>query len=57
MISQCTDVTQYKLRRVVEYWALVDSNDKYIYFMLSPPWVKTKKNYELSLKNFTAEGN
>lgn len=43
LVSQAEDVTKFKLRRVVNSWALIDKHSKYIYFMISPPWVKQQR--------------
>ena len=38
LISTHEVIEQFKLQRVLKYWGLKD--EKNIYFMLAPPWIK-----------------
>ena len=40
LISQNETISQFNLKRVLNYWDHKD--EKYIYFMLMPPWIKQK---------------
>ena len=39
-----TDILiKYRLKRIVEFWGLKSDDQRYIYYMLAPPWAKLKK--------------
>ena len=40
LISNHETISQYNLKRVLNYWGHTDK--KYIYFMLMPPWIKVR---------------
>ncbi len=40
-------ILHYQLRRVFFYWGYSD-DDKYVYYMLAPPWVKVPINDEMN---------
>mmetsp|Transcript_16383 Transcript_16383/g.27739 ORF Transcript_16383/g.27739 Transcript_16383/m.27739 type:complete len:187 (-) Transcript_16383:28-588(-) len=43
---------KFRLKRVVEFWGLRSEDDRFIYYMLAPPWMKLKKPV-LYLKQFS----
>ena len=34
---------KYRLRRIVEFWGLRSEDDKYLYYMMAPPWCRHKR--------------
>lgn len=40
LISSNETISQFNLKRVLNFWGHTD--EKYLYFMLMPPWLKQK---------------
>ena len=34
---------KFRLRKVTEFWGLRSEDERYIYYMIAPPWKKVKK--------------
>lgn len=47
MLNANDFLVSFQLRRVSYYWGFSD-DDKYIYYMLAPPWVKLRVNDDLN---------
>jgi hypothetical protein len=43
LISTNDIAIKYRMRKVVQFWGLKSEDEKYIYYMVAPPWKSSKK--------------
>jgi len=49
-------VIEYQLRRVAFYWGYQE-DERYVYYMFAPPWVKTRVNNDMNVCSNSKSGS